>query len=73
MGGVLVGLCVVILAGPNKNVKGTASDYSSNIYTVESVAYPMGRDSLGWLVKTKVHENNVRQCTTEEENENNSK
>lgn len=73
MGGVLVGLCVVILAGPNKNTKGTATDYANGIYKVESIAYPLGRDSLGWLVNTKVHENNVRECTTEEENENNSK
>lgn len=66
MGGVLVGLCVVILAGPNKDVKGIAADYKNGIYTIESTVYPMGDDSLGWEVKTKVHQSNVRQCTEEE-------
>lgn len=62
MGGILVGLCVLILQGPNKGLEGPATDYNNGIYTIE---YTFGDDKIRFRSKTKVHENYLRECKDE--------
>ena len=59
MNGILLGLCVLIMAGPNKGQEATAVDYKESIYTVEWISYNSG---LPWQVKIKMHELNVKEC-----------
>jgi len=68
MNGILLGLCVIFPAvshKPGAYSRGTAIDYSNQIYKIEYVIQIVeggGKELFGIAQTVKIHESNVKPC-----------